>query len=239
VHIPERNVRTAEHYLLPLLFIYIQTEKISGFRSLRKSADDVSEFFYCVDVKHTMEDSLTVLPPDKEIFHEKKQTSEKQKAHLARAREAAKATIERRRQLEAIENAKMELEAKKKDIPEPIEEEEEKENIDPQPVKKTKRKETEEEAEIRRFEKFCKQMALFDQMKEQDRLEKIEASKVKLSLTQEEHDHMMYLLDKEKREQEEAAKPPPTPKKEEPIVPRSVRSYQVNSIPRTSRFGVR
>ena len=196
---------------------------------------------------------LNILPPDKEIFHEKRQASEKQKAHLAKAREAAKATIERRRQLEALERAKEESKGKMVDLStdEKILEKEEEERDDtpppPKPRKSTKKKEeSEEDAELRRFQKFMKNMKTYEEMKELHRQEEEEKKKIKVSFQKEEYDHLIYLLEKEELEKElETANPAKVEKQEEParVVPaqsnvRSIRAFQVAPT-RRSRFGGR
>ncbi len=198
---------------------------------------------------------LNILPPDKDIFHEKKQTSDKQKAHLAKAREAAKATIERRRQLEALEKAKEESKGKMVDLStdEKILEKEEEERDDtppPQrpPRKSTKKKEeSEEDVELRRFQKFMKNMKTYEDMKELHRQEEEEKKKIKVSFQKDEYDHMIYLLEKEEREKELEKKNPAKVEnnKQEPerVIPaqsniRSIRGFQ-NAPTRRSRFGGR
>ncbi len=109
---------------------------------------------------------MNILPPENNVF-DKKVLSNKQKEHLVKARAAAKATVERRRKLDAEQK---EMEKKTEEL-QPLQEEtqeteEQEENIpveqnvqikikksNPVPKKKVM---TEEERENHRFQKFLK-----------------------------------------------------------------------------------
>jgi len=165
-------------------------------------------------------DDLNILPPDKDVFHAKKQVSKKQGEHLARARESARKTIENRRALEA----KAKLEAKTETVAEPKSEPLPDIGIDPDvgsesepemevlPPKITRQSRSragrkivelsEEEADTRRFGKFMKQMKAYEDMKVQHAKDVEEAKKVNVSFTQAEYDHMIQLLDGEKSRKE-------------------------------------
>lgn len=174
-------------------------------------------------------DDLNILPPDKDVFHDKKPVSNKQKEHLARARQAAKETIERRRKLEA--EAKKEAEKEKE--PEQQEEEEEEEIPEPPVVKRQPRKTTkkntdlsEDEIDLRRFEKFMKNMKTYEDLKVQNIKDLEESKKVKVSLSQEEYDHMLALLDKENKATEIIKANPAEQKKPDPLDKPLVRNFR-------------
>ena len=189
-----------------------------------------------------MDENMNILPPDKDIFHEaKKSVSVKQKEHLVKAREKAKQTIERRRRLEQEE--------KQKELSKDDDEEEEDDEEDPVPpvVKKqskriTKKSNdlTEEEYDARKFEKFMKNMSAYERMKEQNIKDQEEAKKVKLSLNQDEYDHMLFLLEQEQKSKELQNASPIEPKQSDPQqeqVRRVVRNCVGSYNNKTSRFG--
>ena len=185
---------------------------------------------------------LDILPPDSEVFHknEKKPVSSKQKDHLVRAREKARETIERRRKLDR------ESKEKKNDdeegMPEPPDGDPEPEP-DPEPEEPKKRNSkmkkeilSEDELEVRRFEKFMKNMNHFEKLKEQKRLDDEEAKKIKIIFTKEEYDELLKILDEKddrsKKEQELKDAIPMAPKKEE-VLPQSIyHSLRPRTIPR-------
>lgn len=185
---------------------------------------------------------LDILPPDSEVFHknEKKPVSTKQKDHLVRAREKARETIERRRKLDR--ESKEKKNEDEEGMPEPPDGDPEPEP-DPEPEepkkRNSKKKEvqlSEEEIEARRFEKFMKNMNHFEKLKEQKRIDDIEASKIKVSFTKEEYDELLKILDekddKAKKEQELKDAIPTAPKKEE-VLPQSIyHSLRPRTIPR-------
>ena len=163
-----------------------------------------------------MEENMNILPPDRDIFHEaKKPVSNKQKEHLVKARQSAKQTIERRRLLEQ--------EAKQKEAREKEEDEPEEEEDDPDPpvVKRQVKKSSkvvslsEEEYDARKFEKFMKNMNNYEKLKEQHRLDAEEAKKVKISLSQDEYEHMCNLLELEQKNKQLAIANPVEPKQRE------------------------
>ena len=174
---------------------------------------------------------LDILPPDSDVFHKsEKKASTKQKDHLVRARAKARETIERRRQLDKEAKEKAIAEEK----PEEIEEEENEEiEEEPKPQKNEKKKVvkkvelTEEEQELRRFEKFMKNMNHFEKLKEQKKIDDEEAKKIKVSFTKEEYDELLKILDekedKKTKEQELKDAIPVAPKREDEInLPQSV-----------------
>ena len=198
-------------------------------------------------------DDLSVLPPDRDVFHEKKPCSTKQKEHLSRARESAKKTIERRRALEIAEKAR--ADTSKAVVPEPERPSSPGQDPDvasedePEPpliaksksVRKGGRKTvelTEEEADERRFAKFMKNMSAYERLKVQHAEEAEEAKKVKVSLTQAEYEHMVNLLDsdKKKREMELEKTNPVEPSKTAPTRPR-ISSMRGNVNAYNERFG--
>tara|TARA_R110000787_G_scaffold125982_3_gene237161 strand:+ start:1462 stop:2040 length:579 start_codon:yes stop_codon:yes gene_type:complete len=190
-----------------------------------------------------MDENMNILPPDRDIFHEaKKSVSIKQKEHLVRAREKAKQTIERRRRLEQEEKQK-ELDGNKDDDDE---EDEEEDPVPPVVKKQSKRPTkkstdlTEEEYDARKFEKFMKNMTAYERLKVQNIKDQEEAKKVKLSLNQDEYDHMIFLLEQEQKSKELQNASPIEPKQSEPqqeqvrrVVKNCVGSYNNQ----TSRFG--
>ena len=156
-------------------------------------------------------DSLNILPPDKDVFHEvRKPVSDKQKSHLVKAREAAKATIERRRRLEQEEKEREQKEQEEKkgklvDLSTDekiLESEEEEEEVKPKKKVKAKKVETEGDTELRRFEKFMKNMKLYEQCKIDHQKALEEAQKVKVSYNKEEYDHILNLLERDSKEKE-------------------------------------
>jgi hypothetical protein len=174
---------------------------------------------------------LDILPPDSDVFHKSdKKTSTKQKDHLIKARAKARETIERRRQLDKEAKEKAIAEEKPEEIEEEVEEEVEEEEPKAKPTKKKVAKKvelTEEEQELRRFEKFMKNMNHYEKLKEQKRLDDEEAKKIKVSFTQEEYDELLKILDekegKAKQEQELKDAIPTAPKKkEEEYLPESI-----------------
>jgi len=179
-----------------------------------------------------MSDNLSILPPDNDVFHKTgKQTSEKQKTHLQKAREKARETIERRKMLD--KQAKED--EKPKDL-EPVEEESEEEEeviVKPKSRKQTKKVElTEEEVEARRFNKFMKQMKKFEEHKEMLMREEEEAKKIKLSLTNEEYEELVKLLDKE----EELSNKKIALEQESPALPKKVEQGEpITSVHRALR----
>lgn len=186
---------------------------------------------------------MDILPPDKDIFYEKKQASSKQKEHLVKARIKAKETMERRKKAEELlhnppaENIKVDIDNKD-------EESESDEEVVPTPPPLRKQKgskkvvRTEEETELHRFEKFMKNMNSYEELKEQHLKDLEEKKKVKLSLPQDEYDYMLQLIEKDKLEKAN----PITPKasegkpeqKERPVI-MSLRNNRKPSA--RSRFG--
>ena len=200
-----------------------------------------------------MEDNLNILPPDKDIFHEKKVPSNKQKEHLVKARAAARDTIERRRRLEKEEKNREERKDDKKEnnidlsTTEKIVEDnvEESESDDsPPPVRKGKkivprhRELTAEELEAHRFDKFMKQMNNYEKAKLQHAKDAEEAKKVKLSLNQDEYTYLQGLIEADAKREELAKQNPAEPKKVvEPVSQQAlIRNLKFNQGGK-SRFG--
>ena len=189
-----------------------------------------------------MDENMNILPPDRDIFHEaKKPVSNKQKEHLVRARESAKKTIERRRLLETQAKEKEALDASK-------EEEDEEEDVDPEPpiVKRQLKKSAkitplnEEEEDARKFGKFMKNMNNYERLKEQHKKDAEEAKKVKISLSQDEYQHMCNLLEEDQKKKELASACPVEPKisQDQPdTVRRVVTNVAGRYNNRPSRFG--
>lgn len=161
---------------------------------------------------------MNILPPENNVF-DKKFVSNKQKEHLIKARAAAKATVERRRKLDA-EQKEIDKKQEEHDVPVVNEEQEDVEEESPSveqnvqlKIKKTptvskKKVMTEEEKETHRFQKFMKNMSQWETFKkeEEERIE--ESKKIKVSFTPEEYDHIDFLLKREgeARERNEAEK---------------------------------
>lgn len=181
-----------------------------------------------------MNEDLSILPPDTDVFHNKvnKTTSEKQKAHLERARAKARESIEQRKLLQRQNmGEKITNTLPKSDDDEEVEGEEEILKV----KGKTKNKKvelTEEEVEARRFDKFMRQMKKYEQHKEQLKKEEEEAKKIKLSLTNEEYEELVKILDKE----EELANKKKDLEQESPALPKKVeQSEPITSIHRALR----
>tara|TARA_A100000171_G_C2120888_1_gene140694 strand:+ start:1172 stop:1735 length:564 start_codon:yes stop_codon:yes gene_type:complete len=179
---------------------------------------------------------LDILPPDEAVFHkaEKKVSSNKQKEHLIKARAKARETIERRRMLD-----KQAKENKIEEEPEIEDEEEEEEIEQPKPKPKPKGKKvelTEEEQELRRFDKFMKNMNYYEQLKADKAREEEESKKIKISFSQEEYDELLKFLEekelKEEKEQELKDAIPVAPKREE----EQVTSVHHSLRPRSFRY---
>ena len=79
-------------------------------------------------------------------------------------------------------------------------------------------------------------MNRFEQLKIQYAKELEESKKIKLSLTSEEHAHMLYLLEKEDKEYELAKLTPAVPKPTKPPEEAIVRKLKTNDI-KLGRFG--
>ena len=186
-----------------------------------------------------MDDELNIIPPDKDIF-EKRPVSKKQREHLAKAREKAKATMDRRR--------KLEKEAKEE---EEEEESEEEQIIEEKPVKKKAaqraprkkvviKEETEDETELRRFEKFMRSMKQYENLKEEHQKDLAEAQKVKLSLDSDEYERLVQLVKEDDAKRALAKASPAEPqKKEEPTRPPPIiRRIDNHNYRKTKRFGV-
>ena len=120
-----------------------------------------------------MSDDLSILPPDADVFHKNKPTSDKQKSHLVKAREKARETIERRKMLDQ-QLKEQEKKKKEKEDLEPVQEEDDEEDDEVEIVRKIKPKKqskkvvlTEEEEDARRFQKFMKNMKMYEAEKEE------------------------------------------------------------------------
>ena len=127
-----------------------------------------------------------------EIFDTGKHTSQKQKEHLARAREAAKKTIEYRRELARREDARQKEE--KEEV-----EKREHAPLPPPPEEppSSKAELTDEEKEEKQFGKWMKnlqkaQLAAIRQKEEEE-----ERNKVLCSFSKEEHARLMRLVDED------------------------------------------
>ena len=190
----------------------------------------------CTKKRHMTED-LNILPPDKELFHEreKKPCSLKQKLHLEKARVAARETIERRRRLDQEAKAAAAKEE---------EEESEEEEV---PVKRKgilKQKAevvlTEEEEEARHYAKFMKSMNRYEKHKALKLQELEESKKIHMSFTPEQHAHIKAMLEREqesfKTKQALAKASPVAPKESEPVNPQIRRLLNKGS--KVSRFGL-
>ena len=198
-----------------------------------------------------MDDTLNILPPDKEIFHEKKPTSNKQKEHLVKARAAARETIERRRRLEREEKEREEQKGKVVDLSTDekiLKDDESSGEESPPPVRKPKKKSaakyremTEEEMEGQKFEEFMKQMKNYERAKEQHKKDQEEAKKVKFSLNQDEFTYIQGLIEADEKREALAKQNPVAPKKPQPEPAQQqalVRNIKFHSgVNNRSRFG--
>ena len=192
-----------------------------------------------------MNEDLSILPPDTDVFHNKvnKTTSDKQKAHLERARAKARESIEQRKLLQ-----RQNMEEKITDTPSKSNDYDEEVDCEEEVLKvkgKTKNKKvelTEEEVEARRFQKFMTQMAKFEQHKEQLKREEEEAKNIKLNLTPDEYQELVKLLDKEdelaiKKKDLEQENPALPKKVEQPETTTSIhRALRPRTVTR-GRFG--
>ena len=194
---------------------------------------------------------MNILPPENNVF-DKKVLSSKQKDHLIKARAAAKATVERRRKLDAEQK---EIEQKPEKSEEPVEEELE-EQVDDACVPeqnvnlKVKNKSTpkkkvlsEEEKETHRFQKFMKNMTQWEEFKKDEEERIAESKKIKMSLTAEEYDHIDFLLkrendmiDKAEADKLESQKPKPPPPKARVLTSQKYINHR-NSGNKLNRFG--
>jgi len=183
-----------------------------------------------------MSDDLSILPPDKDLFLEKKPVSQKQKLHLEKARLAAKQTIERRRALDI--EAKKKLAEEEEKEKEKEEEEEEEEIVVSKPSRKKKEVVlTEEEEEARRFNKFMVNMNKYEKLKEKKLKEIEEAKKIHMSFTPEQHQHIRKLLEQEQLAKKQLkAVDPVKPKPEESVQDTRVKRVLGGSA-QVSRFG--
>ena len=180
-----------------------------------------------------MDDSLKINPPDNAVFEKK--VSSKQKEHLARAREKAKETIERRRKLDVEANVKLGIKDEDKESPLPERPEPDDEPEPPKPKREPKKKtETPEDKELRKFESFMKNMNLYEEVKMKHAEQVEEAKKIKCSFTQDEYNYLMGRLEEDdKRNEANLAKANPAskPRAEAPI------RRTMNTRTKVSKFG--
>ena len=186
-----------------------------------------------------MSDDLSILPPDKDLFHDKKPVSQKQKLHLEKARLAAKATIERRRALDIEAKKKLALEDEV-DVGSDAEEEEKEVPKQPKSILKQKPPKTavltEEEDDTRRFNKFMKNMNKYEKFKEQKLKELEEAKKIHMSFTPDQHQHIFKLLAAEKNTKKQLAAVDPVKAKPDDVIDPRVRRV-LGGSGQLGRFG--
>ena len=116
---------------------------------------------------------LNILPPDTETFVTKKQTSERQKAHLKKAREIAKQRQIKPKNEEINDNQSVENESEDKEIEEqqPIITKPTQKAVKKLPAKKKTDKyrltaeEIAEREDLEKFEKFMKHMNKYEEVK--------------------------------------------------------------------------
>jgi hypothetical protein len=169
---------------------------------------------------------LNILPPDNDTFITKKQTSERQKAHLKKAREIAKQRQIQTKNPEITDNQIVENESDDEEI-----EEEQPKIIKPTqkavkklPAKKKTDKyrltpeEIAEREDLEKFEKFMKHMNKYEQVKEKMRQEEEDKKKIHVKYTQEEYDELLKVL-KIQEEREEQMNKPKEPEVKTPVQP--------------------
>jgi hypothetical protein len=169
---------------------------------------------------------LNILPPDNDTFITKKQTSERQKAHLKKAREIAKQRQIQTKNPEINNNQIVENESDDEEI-----EEEQPKIIKPTqkavkklPAKKKTDKyrltpeEIAEREDLEKFEKFMKHMNKYEQVKEKMRQEEEDKKKIHVKYTQEEYDELLKVL-KIQEEREEQMNKPKEPEVKTPVQP--------------------
>jgi len=174
---------------------------------------------------------IDILPPDDDTFIQKKEISEKQKAHLQKARESAKKRLEKKK----IE-AEMEMENENLSVKDNEEEETEidpepeikKKSVRKQPVKPKKKsreddykfrtpEEIEEQINLDKFNKFMIQMKKYEEVKERMKQEEEDRQKIHVKYTQDEYDQLMGLLEKHSVKDE-----PVEVRKENPVEPKQI-----------------
>jgi hypothetical protein len=200
---------------------------------------------------------LNILPPDTDTFITKKQTSERQKAHLKKAREIAKQRQIKPKNEEINDNQSVENESADEEIEEqqPIITKPTQKAVKKLPAKKKTDKyrltpeEIAEREDLEKFEKFMKHMNKYEQVKEKMRQEEEDKKKIHIKYTQEEYDELLKILKiQEERDEEQMNKPkepeiktPVQPSKNESQNPMLLSSQfnrnRVNNFRRT-RFGV-
>jgi hypothetical protein len=169
---------------------------------------------------------LNILPPDNDTFITKKQTSERQKAHLKKAREIAKQRQIQTKNPEITDNQIVENESDEEEI-----EEEPPKIVKPTqkavkklPAKKKTDKyrltpeEIAEREDLEKFEKFMKHMNKYEQVKEKMRQEEEDKKKIHVKYTQEEYDELLKVL-KIQEEREEQMNKPKEPEVKTPVQP--------------------
>ena len=188
---------------------------------------------------------IDLLPPDSETFNikKKKEVSEKQKAHLSRARELALERIQKKKELEEKNN----LSVKNEEDDEEEENEEEevpikKSNVKKAPVKKNPvrpkkqndldrfKYRTEEEIEnavqLEKFSKFMKQMSKYEEMKQKMKEEEEDKQKIHVKYTKEEFSELMALLDAKEKENHVNSKV----EAENPVQEKKINKNVINSV---------
>ena len=199
---------------------------------------------------------LNILPPDNDTFITKKQTSERQKAHLKKAREIAKQRQIQTKNPEITDNQIVENESDDEEI-----EEEPPKIVKPTqkavkklPAKKKTDKyrltpeEIAEREDLEKFDKFMKHMNKYEQVKEKIKQEEEDKKKIHVKYTQEEYDELLKIL-KIQEEKEEATNKPKEPEAKTPVQPSKNESQnpmllssqfnrnRVNNL-RRNRFGL-
>ena len=169
---------------------------------------------------------IDLLPPDDETFVKKKQVSEKQKNHLARARQAAIDRIQKKKDEEAQNNlsVKNNSEDEEEENTEEVEEEQpvkkvEKKTNKKLPVKPAKKKdayydkfkmrteeEIEEKIQLEKFSKFMKMQKKYEEIKAKMQEEEEDKLKIHVKYTQDEYDELMQLLEEKKKTNPEVEK---------------------------------
>jgi len=173
---------------------------------------------------------IDILPPDDDTFIQKKEISEKQKAHLQKARESAKKRLEKKKLEAELEMENDNLSVKDDDEGTEIDPEPEikKKSVKKQAVKPKKKsreedykfrtpEEIEEQINLDKFNKFMIQMKKYEEVKERMKQEEEDRQKIHVKYSQDEYDQLMELLEKHSVKDE-----PVEIKKENPVAPKQI-----------------
>jgi len=192
---------------------------------------------------------IDLLPPDDETFVKKKQVSEKQKNHLARARQAAIDRIQKKKDEEAQNNlsVKKNSEDEEEENKEEVEEEQpvkkvEKKTNKKLPVKPAKKKdayydkfkirteeEIEEKIQLEKFSKFMKMQKKYEEIKAKMKEEEEDKLKIHVKYTEDEYNELMSLLEDKKKTNPEV-------EKHNPVQPKQVEKNVIPQIDHNSQL---